>query len=225
MMKVLLAGDSMSYRRKRGAYAQRVQTMRPDWEIGILRQILGYFGNTMIWLDPNTLTDYCKRCYGTKPKYAKSLIKNSIPFDEWVVEPDYDVIHLNSGLHDIQEAQSPLTGEWGPIVPIEMYRDNLIYIVERILNKTDSKLIWASTTPVKTGRRRPIRNNDNVIAYNKVAAEVMNSYDIPINDLYGLVMEHGIGNCLSRGLHFNKYGSQVAAEQVIKYIEEIMELE
>jgi len=219
--KILIAGDSISHQRK-GGYAAIVMRLHPEWEVVILRHVLGYFGNSMIWLDPEALIDYCQRCYGTNVKYAKSLIRGSIPFDELMVEPEYDVIHLNSGLHDIQMARSPLTNEFGPIVPIERYEENLDYIVNRILTKTSSKLIWASTTPVNCPGRRPHRRNEDVIAYNKIAEKVMKKYDIVINDLYKLVMDCGIDECLHSGLHLNRVGRRLAGEQTARYISEAL---
>jgi len=96
----------------------------------------------------------------------------------------YVVIHFNIGLHgwrkgDIPEGQfEPLTGKC-----IETIREYA----------PGARIVWASTTPILTTNRPfaldPAKNSA-IVAHNAMAAKVMKKYDIPINDLYTMLLPH-----------------------------------
>lgn len=222
MQKVLLAGDSISSTGM-GGYAPVVARLLPGFEVKILRQILGYYGNTTLWLDPEALNHYCQVCYGHSAEHAKQLIKRSIPFEELMVDPGYDVIHLNSGLHDIQGAWNAEKAVYEPIVPAAMYEENLERIVTRILGETASRLIWASTTPViDQAGRKPVRYEKDVQKYNEVAEKVMQRHNVPINDLHELVAKTGISKCLEQdGVHLSTFGSEALGKAVADAVAEL----
>jgi hypothetical protein len=107
----------------------------------------------------------------------------------------------------------------GPIsVPQEEYAANLEMLVER-LKKSGATLIWASTTFVQGGWGR--RPGDDV-AYNRIAADIMNRHDVRINDLHALTAafprfgeaEDGIEMFRRAGnVHFTDAGSHRIAQQ------------
>lgn len=94
----------------------------------------------------------------------------------------YDVIHFNVGLHGWQKDRikegtyKPLTKE----------------LVELMKAKCpDAKLIWANTTPV-TIKGNPSHLdpviNDIIVEHNRMAAEVMQEENVPVEDFYGLLI-------------------------------------
>lgn len=134
--------------------------------------------------------------------------------DEWLGEGKWDVIHFNWGLHDlryIEDAQQ---------VPLPEYEKNLTTLVER-LKKTGAQLIWCSTTPVPEGVSPP-RKNDDVIAYNAVAAKIMKANDIAVDDLYSFALPKLAEIQRPANVHFSDEGSKVLAGQVAKRIAEAL---
>ena len=95
---------------------------------------------------------------------------------------NYAVIHFNIGLHGWPEGRIG-ENEYQPL--LERY-------VETIKeNAKDSRLIWASTTPV-TETEKPELNkeiNPTISKRNTIAEVVMKKYDVEVNDLYGLVVD------------------------------------
>ncbi|QDU95748.1 SGNH/GDSL hydrolase family protein [Lignipirellula cremea] len=140
---------------------------------------------------------------------------------------DWAVIHFNWGLWDLcyRHPESKTQGRRDKIrgkvthTP-EEYRKNLETLVA-MLEKTNAKLIWASTTPVpedEAGRKV----GDDLI-YNKIAAEVMEAHNIPINDLHALMAPHMTTLTTSKGnVHFKPEGSKMLAKQVAAAIEKAL---
>jgi acyl-CoA thioesterase-1 len=140
--------------------------------------------------------------------------------DQWLGEGKWDVIHFNFGLHDLKY----LDGEGryvGPpkgkqVTPLPQYEKNLRELIAR-LKKTDARLIWASTTPVPDGATGRVAGEE--IAYNRVAARVMQENGIAIDDLYGateknLELYQRISN-----VHFTSAGNRALASTVAASIE------
>lgn len=74
--------------------------------------------------------------------------------DRWIGELGApDIIHWNNGIHDAghNPARSPVQ------IPIEMYRANLEFILERLTDLSPA-VIWATSTPVHPDR--PFRNTE-----------------------------------------------------------------
>lgn len=151
---------------------------------------------------------------------------------EWLDERHgkWDVIHFNWGLWDLcyrnpkaktQGRRDKVNGKL-TFTPKE-YRKNLEQIVAR-LEKTNARLIWASTTPVPEGEAGRKVGDDRV--YNEVAAEVMKEHKIPINDLHALMVPHMKKLTTSPGnVHFTPEGSMLLARQVAAEIEKALMIE
>tara|TARA_B110000483_G_scaffold239806_1_gene319090 strand:- start:2500 stop:3102 length:603 start_codon:yes stop_codon:yes gene_type:complete len=102
-----------------------------------------------------------------------------------------DVMLLNCGLHDVRLDRQSRTYQ---VLP-EAYRENLTTILERV-HAAGIKPIWINSTPlidaVHNARDVPYdRHLDDVIAYNKIAADVMASKNVPIIDLFGFMLSLG----------------------------------
>ena len=126
--------------------------------------------------------------------------------DEWVVQKDPDVVHINAGLHDLARDVGP-----GPEnrVPVEEYEANLRTILSTIQEKSRARIVFALTTPVDLARQQAVdypinRINDDVILYNERAIAVCQELGVVTNDLYQLVMDNRVGQMLGPdGVHLN----------------------
>ena len=144
--------------------------------------------------------------------------------DDWLGEGPWDVIHFNWGLHDIVwmnedgERQDP--GEGAHQVPIDRYEANLNLLVKR-LRQTGAKLIWCATTPVPEGA--DYRKPGEEVEYNLVAQRVMNTYKIPINNLYNYALERINEIQRPANVHFTPEGSAELAKAVVSHILDALE--
>ena len=134
--------------------------------------------------------------------------------DRWIGDLGCpDIVHWNNGIHDSghNPARSPVQ------IPIEMYRANLEFILNRLTALTP-EVIWATTTPVHPDR--PFRHsewswrNDEIDQYNDVARELMESHGVPINDLHTLVWSNVSGFLSEDQLHLSEAGQEACANAV-----------
>ena len=134
--------------------------------------------------------------------------------DRWLEalgEPD--IVHWNNGIHDV--GHNP--GRCPAQMPIDMYRGNLEFILDR-LTATTTKVIWATTTPVHP--EKPMSDtwwswrNEEIDQYNGAARELMASRGVPINDLHGLIW-NDVGELLGEdGLHLSEAGEKACGKAV-----------
>jgi len=125
----------------------------------------------------------------------------------------YDVIHFNWGLHDVK----PVKGRKNN-VPVEEYEKNLRELVRR-MKKTGAKLVFATTTPVGP---RAARKDADVVRYNEAALRVMQTEDVPVNDLYALIHPQRDALQLNEGVHFTEKGNRIIGEAVAAKILEAL---
>ena len=134
--------------------------------------------------------------------------------DRWVGELGIpQVVHWNSGIHDAghNPRRSPVQ------IPLEMYRANLQFILEKLRLFT-SRIIFATSTPVHPDR--PFLEaewswrNGEIDKYNDAARTLMESEGVPINDL-GEVVWKNYGAFLSEDqLHLSTAGQLACAHAV-----------
>jgi len=134
--------------------------------------------------------------------------------DQWLGDGKWDVIHFNWGLHDLKfiDDKQP--------VPIEKYEKNLSQLVGR-LKKTGARLIWCSTPPVPDGCTPP-RKNEDVIAYNAVAAKIMKANGVAIDDLYTFVLPQMKKIQRPQNVHFLPEGYEALAGKVAESIKQAL---
>ena len=115
----------------------------------------------------------------------------------------FDVIHFNNGMHG-----------WG--YTEEEYARALPELVA-VLRKgaTEAKLICATTTPVRvSGKVEQIDpKTERVKARNKSVTEVMDKENIPVDDLFSVVVDKADWFSTD-GVHLNAKGSTALGEQV-----------
>ncbi len=140
--------------------------------------------------------------------------------DEWLGDGAWDVIHFNCGIHDVtrwKDGEPKPSAEGAPRVPLDHYRRNLGRIVTR-LKATGASLVWASTTPLgQAYSARGFRRNDDVLAWNAAAAEVMRERGVALNDLHALCAAEA-ETMLRDGVHFTKPAAARQAQQVAREI-------
>lgn len=109
------------------------------------------------------------------------------------------------------------------MVPIDEYESNVRAILIRLRERTDARLIWATTTPVheklheehKLSRRR----ESDVTSYNAVATAVARSLGVEIDDLCAAVLAHDPDALWSQdGVHFNDTGYRFLGAQVARAV-------
>ncbi len=134
--------------------------------------------------------------------------------DRWVGQLGApDIVHWNNGLHDVghNPARSPVQ------IPLDMYRDNLAHILNRLRAWTP-KIIWATSTPVHP--TRPFLDsqwswrNEEIDQYNAAARELMEAEGVPINDLHKLVWDHLNEYLAEDMLHLSAAGMAACGEKV-----------
>ncbi len=143
--------------------------------------------------------------------------------DRMLAGPKWDVIHFNTGLHDLKRINRKPGGKSDdpslpPVFSLDQYREGLEKIVPR-LKATGATVIFATTTPYPDGVY-PCRLPEDAVAYNKVALEVMKKHDVAVNDLYTASLPHLKTWQREKNVHFNPDGRQELAKLVAKAIAE-----
>jgi hypothetical protein len=107
----------------------------------------------------------------------------------------YDVIHINLGLHGFQNDRVVKgQAEKQPRIPMDQFEPLTKAFIE-VMRKENpkGKIIWASTTQISL-RDKPAeldpQNNPLIVEHNRLAAKVMVEMNVPINDLYALMIKH-----------------------------------
>ena len=147
----------------------------------------------------------------------------------WALDREPDLVHLNAGLHDIARPRKA-DGEVGPpAIPTDGYAENLRTCLSTI-QKAGIRPILALSTPVNDQRhaRRgdglPDRFEADVENYNAIARAIARELNVPINDLYRVVMDHDRDALLSEdGVHFTKEGNTLLGQAVAGMIRAALE--
>lgn len=146
------------------------------------------------------------------PANGAATIHGLQSIDQWLGSSQWDVIHFNWGLHDLK-----LMTEGKHQVELDEYARNLESLIAR-LKKTGAKLIWASTTPVPSGKLNPARNSADVPVYNAAAAEIMTREGVAIDDLYTAIFPHVSDLQMLENVHFKPVGYRYLAERVAQSV-------
>ena len=124
----------------------------------------------------------------------------------------FDVIHFNNGLH-------------GKGYTEQEYARYLSQFVRTIqANAHGAKLIWTSSTPVRTGKdmSKWAPFTRRVAARNRIAAAYVHKAGIPIDDLYAAVLHHPEYYLGADGTHPNAQGRAAEARDVAASILKIL---
>lgn len=135
---------------------------------------------------------------------------------QWLGDSKWDVIHFNWGLHDLKYMPDNTHQ-----VSTEDYEKNLSELV-KTLKATGAKLIWCSTTPVPDAKTNPMRKNEDVITYNKIAAKIMKENGIETDDLYSYALPKLAEIQLPANVHYKPEGYAYLAEKVASSIKDAL---
>jgi acetyl esterase/lipase len=127
----------------------------------------------------------------------------------------YNVIHFNIGLHGL-----------GNRIQQENYAALMNKYVNTVSNYSrDSKLIWASITPVRIKGTATLDTtagrNNLIILRNKITGRIMSKRGIPTNDLYSLAVKN-IELGTADGVHWTDTGYKLFAAQITKVIKQTL---
>ena len=118
------------------------------------------------------------------PENCGDTARGLTHLNQWLGTGPWDVIHFNFGLHDLKyldDKGNYVAPEQGKqVAPPEVYRQRLRDLTQR-LKAAGAKLIFATTTPVPPGTLGRKAGDEKI--YNRVAREVMQELDVPIDDL------------------------------------------
>jgi hypothetical protein len=64
--------------------------------------------------------------------------------EAWVLAREPGLVHINCGLHDLRKA----FGAAEAAVPLKQYRTNVESMLRRMLARSGTRVIWATTTPI-----------------------------------------------------------------------------
>ena len=119
----------------------------------------------------------------------------------------FDVIHFNVGMHGWDYTEDDYRAAFPKLIAL---------LKEKV---PGAKLIWAATTPYRTGAPKFDQfdpKNERVKARNQIAAEFSAREGIPVNDLYSLEENHPEHS--KDGVHFQDEAKITQGKQVAKHI-------
>ena len=198
------------------------EPLEPPLEVLLLGDSIsiGYHKATVELLSPVANVSRPMRPNGTNPENCQGTTHGVANIERWLAreEGSWDVIHFNLGLHDLKRVDPETRKNSGdpahpPQATVEVYVEQLARIVDA-LEATGARLVFATTTPVPEGIKKPVRLPGDSVRYNAAALELMEERGIPVNDLYTFVFERGDALMRHGDVHYTREGSAVLAGEV-----------
>jgi len=116
----------------------------------------------------------------------------------------FGVVHFNNGMHG-----------WG--YSEEQYKEafpGFLKVVRSLAQ--NGRLIWATTTPVKSDASNGA-SNPRIDARNEIAKAMVSSRSIAVDDQHALMSHHS--DLYKDSIHFNDTGASIQAAQVVAGVE------
>lgn len=142
--------------------------------------------------------------------------------ERWLrLQPKWDVIHFNAGLHDVMRLDMSLPRRQRPKtsspnaphqVPLNVYQRNLEKSVA-MLRATGATLVFGTTTPT-VPNLIPIMAPEDVVAYNEAAVAIMKKHQVAINDLHAQILPRLAELQFPANCHFREEGSVFLGETI-----------
>ena len=130
---------------------------------------------------------------------------------------DVDVIHWNTGLHDVIRIHYD-----EPMTPPEIYGYYLGRIIRRLKDVyPNAQQIFALTTPVRDEKYvQPwiVRKSADIDRINEAALRVMNENGVPVNDLASVVRRYEPDDIYADATHYNDTGAAILAKAVLEKV-------
>lgn len=121
---------------------------------------------------------------------------------------DFDVVHFNNGMHGWSYTE-------------EEYAKAFPALYETIRKGApEARLIWANTTPVKTGdnMEKLDSRTERVRERNRIACDYLKDKDVQINDLFSVALNNTAFYGGKDGIHLQPAGVNALANQVADQI-------
>lgn len=156
------------------------------------------------------------------PGNAQGTTHSLTQIDSWLKFKKWDIIHFNWGLHDLKHVIKAGTSQNSndfndpQQADLQTYEKNLRQLVIK-LKTSGAKLIFATTTPYPDGVK-PARKPSDAKAYNDVALAIMEKNQIPVNDLYSIILPKLNEMQKPVNVHFKPEGSAFLTEAVAEHI-------
>jgi lysophospholipase L1-like esterase len=168
-----------------------------------------------------------KKCEGMEVWAPQPNCRHSVwaldHFQEWVADQKPDVVHVNFGIHD---AVLMADGQHQILLP--QYRLCLQRYIDQVKARGNTKMIWATTTPLyEPDKEKPMKEwrvvaKAEIKEYNAAALEIVKGAGVPVNDLHEVVMRNDFTKCISAdGCHMTEFGNEVLSDAVVKAIREV----
>lgn len=121
----------------------------------------------------------------------------------------FDVVHFNIGMHGWAYTEAE-------------YRQHFPDLVATIRKHVPAatRLIWASTTPIRKDREGGA-SNSRIEARNRIARELATAAGIPVDDLHAAASA-ATGDIHTDDIHFTKEGSGMLGAQVAAAIQKLL---
>lgn len=146
---------------------------------------------------------------------------NSLAPHLWLKNlPKLDVVHWNNGIWDLVIRFQ----EDGPFTPIDQYETNVRRIIREMKKLCPVFLIATTTPPRPDVRRHPVSGEvsmtlTNVKRYNEVLWRIAEEQNIPVNDLFSLVMQNReLYLREDDEVHLSEEGVKVCGKQTADFI-------
>ena len=163
----------------------------------------GYFKNVESLLKGKA---YCARLATSKCLCDPALAEE---VDLMLEQYRFAVIHVNNGMHGWCYSDEQYGKAFGPFMDFLAGKS------------AGARLIWAQTTPVVVDGTTACERTQRVKVRNKIASAYAAEHHIPIDDLFGRVVDHP-DYYTKDGVHFNQTGIDAQARQVADSIAKVL---
>jgi isoamyl acetate esterase len=153
------------------------------------------------------------------PVNCESSHKVAEQIGEWVPRGEFDLVHINCGLHDIR--YDP--GRDRPVSSPQEYEANLRKIFAH-LAASGAAVVWATSTPIDeamhNGNKPSRRFRSDLLAYNRLSASLARSFGFRIHDLHDLLSQAPLESLLlPDGVHYNRTGNALIGQHIADAIQ------
>lgn len=140
---------------------------------------------------------------------------------DWVPRGEFDLVHINCGLHDIR--YDP--GRDRPVSSPEEYEANLRKIFAHLAT-SGAAVVWATSTPIDEAMHNASkpsrRHRSDLLEYNRLSASLAHDFGFRIHDLHALLSQAPLENLLlADGVHYNRTGNALIGQHIADAIQAV----
>ena len=133
---------------------------------------------------------------------------------DWVPRGEFDLVHINCGLHDIR--YDP--GRDRPVSSPQEYEANLRKIFAHLAT-SGAAVVWATSTPIDevmhNASKPSRRHRSDLLEYNRLSVSLAHSFGFRIHDLHALLLQAPLESLLlADGVHYNRTGNALIGQHI-----------